>query len=555
MRWLPGVLLGTALAVMCCYHVQTRPVTGANSRVMTSTIRSNPLTVRVGLLEAYEKLTFQMYGSYSVESLSGEPVREAKPSAVRWRARVEDSIPAQFLFSVLVNSYEHREDALALAETFEARNMPAVARQIGGPIEINGRVIGDNTLYRVQVGNFRNELDAQPLLDSLDDDYAPRIVREVLRDSHGTIELFDADLVETYTIRDGFRLIPASTDAKTTIFGVLTGSGFKYERAENREYGGVIEVYLDHSGKLAVINEIPIDTYLKGVVPAEMPAGFPHEALKAQAVLARSVVLAEKSTKHLNDSFELCAHVHCQVYTGLTQEDPRTTAAVEETKGEVLVNDSSLVEAFYSAVCGGHTEDAATTWATPSLHPSAGRPCATDTAALPDLTTEAGARKWVLSTPNVCCNVAGLNLPVSGDYARKHFRWEVSYSRQELEGIIRDKTGVDVGTLFDILPVKRGKSGRLIEVEILGSRRNLRVKRELKIRRALSKTALESSCFIVDVVQDSSGMPMEIVFNGAGWGHGVGMCQCGAARLALDGKTAEDIFKFYFPGTMVEKVY
>lgn len=547
--------MGTAFAVIMCLDVQTSLLAETNSPVMTSTIRSNPLTVRVGLLEAYEKLTFQMFGNYRVESLSGDTVREAKPSAVRWRARVEESLPAQFLFSVLLNSFERREDALTLAETFEVRNMPAVVRQIGGPIEIGGRVIGDNTLYRVQVGNFRNEVDAQPLLDSLEDDYAPRIVREVLRDAHGTMELFDADLVETYTIREGFRLVPTDDQCKVTISGVLTGSGFKYERAENREYGGIMEMYLDHAGKLAVINEIPIDRYLKGVVPAEMPAGFPHEALKAQAILARSVVLAEKSTKHLNDSFELCAHVHCQVYTGLTQEDPRTSTAVEETQGQVLVNDSSLVEAFYSAVCGGHTEDAATTWATPSLHPSLGRPCCTDTSQLPDLTTEAGVRKWIFSSPNVCCNIAGLNLPVSGDYARKHFRWEVSFTRQELEGIIRDKTGVDVGTLFDILPVRRGKSGRLIEIEVLGSRRNLRIKRELRIRRALSKGALESSCFIVDVVQDSSGLPVEFVFSGAGWGHGVGMCQCGAAHLALDGKTSEDIFKFYFPGTIVEKVY
>jgi len=522
---------------------------------MTSTNRSNPLTVRVGLLEAYEKLTFQMHGSYRVESLAGDTVRETKPSGVRWRARVEESIPAQFLFSVLLNSYERSEDAMTLAETFGSRNMSAIVRQIGGPIEIDDRVIGDNTLYRVQVGSFRTELDAQPLLDSLDDEYAPRIVREVLREAHGIIELFDADLIETYAIHDGFRLVPEDSSCKVTIFGVLTGSGFKYERAENREYGGVMEVYLDHAGKLAVINEIPIDRYLKGVVPAEMPAGFPHEALKAQAILSRSVVLAEKSTKHLNDSFELCAHVHCQVYTGLTQEDPRTSTAVDETKGQVLVNDRSLVEAFYSAVCGGHTEDGATAWATPILHPTRGRPCTSDTASVPDLTTEAGVRKWILSSPDVCCNIAGLNLPVSGDYARKHFRWEVSFTRQELEGILRDKTGVDVGTVFDIVPVRRGKSGRLIEIDVLGSRRNLRIKRELKIRRALSTSALESSCFIVDVIQDTSGLPVEFVFSGAGWGHGVGMCQCGAARMALEGSTSDDIFKFYFPGTMVEKVY
>jgi stage II sporulation protein D len=377
-----------------------------------------------------------------------------------------------------------------------------------------------------------------------------------LRGARGTLELFDADLTENYTVRDGFRLVPSSPDAYVTILGVLTGSGFKYEKAENRDYGGVLEVYLDHTGKLALIDEIPLDAYLNGVVPSEMPAGFPDEALKAQAILARSVVLSEKTTKHLNDPFELCAHVHCQVYGGIKQEDERTTKAVQATRGMVLVNDNRLLEAHYCAVCGGHTEDADVTWATPFTHALEGRPCTlSDTVELPDLTTETGVRKYIMSSPNVCCNLAGTGLPISEDYGRRHFRWEVSYTRQELEGILRDKMGVDVGTLFDILPVHRGKSGRLSEIEVLGSRRNLRIKRELKIRRALSHSALESSCFIVDVVQDGDGMPLEIIFTGAGWGHGVGMCQCGAARMASEGRSCEDIVKFYFPGATIEKLY
>ncbi len=549
-------MIAAALVLFSVLHLQPPLAAESNTAFMSSTVRSDSLTVRVGLLEDYDKLTFQMHGSYSVETLQGERVREARVSTVKWRARVDEAVPAQFLFSVLVGSFPHRDDAHVLAESFEAAETPAVVRQIGGPIEAGQRVIGNNTLYRVQLGSFRAEADAQPLIDSLEDDYAPRIVREVIREAHGTVELFDADLVETYSLRDGFRLIPAAEDAYVTIFGVRTGSGFRYEKTENRNYGGVFEAYLDHDGQLAVINEIPIDVYLHGVVPAEMPAGFPHEALKAQAILARSVVLSEKATKHLNDPFELCGHVHCQVYSGLSKEDPRTTAAVDETKGRVLVNDRELVEPHYSAVCGGHTEDAGATWMTPSMHPSEGRLCAiNERVTAPDLTTEAGVRKWISASPDVCCNLTGLNLPVNSDYARRHFRWEISYARPELESIIREKTGTDVGTLYDILPVRRGRSGRLLEIEILGSRRNLRVKRELKIRRSLSETALESSCFIVDVVHDSSGVPKEFIFSGAGWGHGVGLCQCGAARQAAEGKTMEDILKFYFPGTNVEKVY
>jgi peptidoglycan hydrolase-like amidase len=287
-----------------------------------------------------------------------------------------------------------------------------------------------------------------------------------------------------------------------------------------------------------------------------MPATFPREALKAQAILARSVVMAQKSIKHLNDPFELCAHVHCQVYSGVTHEDPRANDVVDQTRGMILTHNGVLVDAHYSAVCGGHTEDVVATWMTPPMYASMGLPCTSDGNVEDiDLTTEAGARKWIRSHPNVGCNLAGYNLPVSSDYGRKHFRWEVSYSRAELEDIILEKTGEDIGTLYDILPIRRGSSGRLMEIEILGSRKNLRLKRELKIRRALSRTSLESSCFLVDVVHDSAGNPMEVIFTGAGWGHGVGMCQCGAARMAAEGMTAEQIIEHYYPGCKIEKKY
>ncbi len=528
----------------------------SNLTAMPLTYRSNPLTVRVGLLEDYEKLTLQMRGPYRVESLAGEVLKDTIDSSVRWRARVDEAIPAQFLFSVLVANFRTHDEAMALAESFEQHGTPAVVRQIGGAIEVRDQVAGDNTLHRVQVGNFKSERDAKEFAESLSDDYAPRVVREEFRRARGQVEFFDADLKEPLTADDGFRLVPLSNDAHVTLFGVLTVTGFKFEKTENRIYAGNIEVYIGQTGRLAALNEIPMDVYLRGVVPAEMPAGFPAEALRAQAIVSRSVVMAQKTLKHLNDPFELCAHVHCQVYSGLTHEDERTSAAVDATQGMVLTMNGKLVDAHYSAVCGGHTEDASLTWMTPSMCDTRGVPCTYDSNLdIPDLTTEAGVRKWIQSQPDVCCNLNGYDLPVSADYSRRRFRWEVSYSRQELERILKEKTNVDIGTLYDIVPLHRGHSGRLMEIEILGSRRNLHLKRELKIRRALSDTALESSCFLVDIVHDSLGMPVEVVFTGAGWGHGVGLCQCGSGRMAADGKTAEQIFSHYFPGAKVEKMY
>jgi stage II sporulation protein D len=445
---------------------------------------------------------------------------------------------------------------MTLAEKFESEGLPAVVRQIGGPIEIDGRIIGDNTLYRVQVGNFQAEGEARALQDLLDMDYAPRLVREVIRQSKGKIEFFDADLLESLESEKGFRVIPEDDSSKVALFGVRVNSGFQYEKVEDREYSGMIEIYLDHEGQMAAFTEVPIDAYLRGVVPAEMPAAFPEETLRAQAIMARSVVMAQKSIKHLNDPYELCAHVHCQVYSGLSQVDERCAKAVDDTRGMVLTHNGLLVDGHFSAVCGGHTEDVLQTWMTPPMYASHGVACScNDSLVIPDLSTEAGAGQWIKSRPDVYCNLQGYNLPVSSEYGRKHFRWEVSYTRHELEEIILEKTGHDIGVLYDIVPIRRGVSGRLMEIEILGSRKNLHIKRELKIRRVLSRTALESSCFLIDVVDDEEGNPMEVILTGAGWGHGVGMCQCGAARMAAEGKTYQEIIEHYYPGCEIQKKY
>jgi stage II sporulation protein D len=517
---------------------------------------SPPVTVRVGLLEDYDRVTFRFTGAYRMESLSGEVLREAAPSDLKWRVLIEKSTPTRFLFSVLVQSFVHQQEAMALAETFEEKGIPAAVRQIGGPIEIDGQVVGDNTLYRVQVGNFQKAEETEDLLESLEIDYAPRLVREALTESTGILELFDQNLDKHIECKDGIRLVPMDRGSRVTIMGVRMNSGFDYEPTEDRVYCGTIEFYVDHEGRIAALTEIPIDVYLKGVVPAEMPADFPMEALKAQAVAARSLVIATKVTKHLNDPFDLCAHVHCQIYSGVTHEDERANAAVDATRGEILTHKGIIADAHYTAVCGGHTEDVATTWMTPPIYEGHGVPCDCHQGeGFPDLTTEAGVRRWIHSRPQVCCNLEGADLPISKNYGRKHFRWENTLLRSELEEIILTKTGVDIGTLYDIIPVKRGASGRLTEVEVLGSLSNLRIKRQLKIRRTLSHTSLDSSCFLVEVVHDQDGNPMEIIFTGAGWGHGVGMCQAGAARFAMNGKDYVDILHHYFPDCVIEKKY
>lgn len=515
-----------------------------------------PVSVRVGLLEGYERVTFKFSGRYRIESRAKVLLRDVAESPVKWRVLREQSTPTKFLFSVLAQSFKSQPEALALAEQFAERGFQSAVRQIGGPIEVDGQVVGDNTLYRVQVGNFQREEDARHLLSKLELDYAPRLVREVLTHATGRLELFDQSLEQHLESTDGFRFVPLDPESRMTIFGVRINSGFAYEPVEDRTYEGIIEFYVDHTGDVAALTEISIDTYLRGVVASEMPTEFPEEALRAQAIASRSLVISTKTTKHLNDQFELCAHVHCQVYSGVTHENERVSKAVADTRGNILFHNGIIVDAHYSAVCGGHTEDVQETWMTPPIFHGEGVPCQCEQELeIPDLATENGARRWIQSRPSSCCNLDGLNLPVSRNYSRKHFRWETTFLRSELEEIILTKTGVDIGTLYDILPIRRGRSGRLMEVEVLGSLANLRLKRELTIRRQLSHSALESSAFLVEVLNDSQGNPMELVFTGAGWGHGVGMCQAGAAHMALNGKTAQQILQHYYRDCVIEKRY
>lgn len=512
--------------------------------------------IRVGLLEGYDKVSFKIEGPFAIEDIKGKTIRPMASSDLKWRARVEETVPSKFVYSVLVIAFSDKAKAITLAEGLEKQGTHAYVRALGGPVDINGEILRDNTRYRVQVGNFLSEEEAKELMSMFLDDYAPRIVRECMQRVTGKVELFDSILDKSWAVNGGFRIVPEDLTVETKIFGVRVGTGFRWESEEDRAYSGVVEIRLDHEGKLSAISEVPIDVYLRGVVPAEMPAGFPSEALKAQAVAARSEVLAKLHTKHLNDPFDVCGTEHCQVYAGATYEDPRTNEAVIETRGEVLMRNGVLIDAVYSAVCGGHTEDATLVWASPLTTALKGICCCAhgDMEEI-DLTTEEGVRQWIFSKPNVYCNIPARLLPVAPDYTRRHFRWEVNYNRHELEKIIARNTGEDIGTLYDIIPLERGISGRLMLIEILGSHKNLKIKKEINIRRALSPTMLESSCFLVDIQQDEQGLPVEITLNGAGWGHGAGMCQVGAAHLALKGKTYREILNHYYRGATVSHCY
>jgi len=309
----------------------------------------------------------------------------------------------------------------------------------------------------------------------------------------------------------------------------------------------------DSGGILAICN-ITLEKYLQGVLTVEMGQDYPLEVLKCQAVASRSLALTKIGQCHHEEQYDLCNRNHCQQFHGLSDYAPSIKKAIQETHGEFLFYNGSVYETDYSIHCGGHTESEyiMENGSAPYLHGIWDGPKQKQTKSLTDEKTVA---RWVTSEPHVYCNPNGkLNLHLE-NFTSSQFRWEVTYSRYELKEIIYKKTGEDIGTLFDILPVKRGNSGRLIEVEILGSRKNIRIKREHNIRHALSERWLNSSCFVIETDVGSNGIPLNFSFIGAGTGHGVGLCQTGATVMALKGESYKKILGHYYRRGKLRKIY
>lgn len=343
-----------------------------------------------------------------------------------------------------------------------------------------------------------------------------------------------------------------------TIKNVPTGTGFHWAHNENRSYDGEMEVRCDEEGRLQLINVLPLETYLEGVLPGEMSPRFPLEALKAQAIAARTFFLYNFGRIHREDFYDVCDDVHCQVYVGMDNRAPAVVKAIKATRGLVLTYNDELCLTPYSAVCGGHTENAENVW------DGNGRPYLLGVyehqdeqkiANVLDLSREESARKWIESTPKVHCNIALAGVPSFAAYSQNYFRWEKRMSRSEIEKNLKEKMNISIGRLKDILPLRRGVSGRLITVLACGTQDTIRVNKELNIRTAFSAEPLYSACFLVKKTSSSDSLDPVYVFKGAGWGHGVGMCQIGASMLALQGMSCDDILAHYYKGTKVKGIY
>ena len=373
-----------------------------------------------------------------------------------------------------------------------------------------------------------------------------------------------------------------------SLYDVTIGINFHWERQETQVFLGTLKLVVDEE-KIVAINILPVEEYLTSVISSEMSANSSLELLKAHAVVSRSWLFAQiekrKAMKGKDEGFfsfiktkeeyirwydredhtifDVCADDHCQRYQGITKASNETVAeAVRATRGQLLMHGNKVCDARFSKCCGGATEEFEYCWEEKHYpYLTAVRDAEEEEhRELPDLTQEKEAQYWIRKAPHSFCDThdAKILSQILNNYDQEttdFYRWHIRYSQEELAEIIRNNTKTDYGDIIDLIPVERGKSGRICKLKIVGTLKTLTIGKELEIRRTLSTSHLFSSAFIVDKGELVDGIPQWFFISGAGWGHGVGLCQIGAAVMGEKGYKYDEILLHYYKGAEIRRFY
>ena len=370
------------------------------------------------------------------------------------------------------------------------------------------------------------------------------------------------------------------------LLNVTIGINFHWERKEDQRFMGALKIIVENE-KLTGINVIHVEDYLTSVISSEMSATASLELLKAHAVISRSWLLAQiHKNKAITASqslysaftqtdqelirwydredhthFDVCADDHCQRYQGITRASTEMVRqAIAATCGQVLMWEGNICDARFSKCCGGAFEEFQYCWEG-IKHPYLSKQRDSKTGSgLPDLRVESEADQWIRTSPEAFCNTKDKKIlsQVLNNYDQEttdFYRWKIEYKQDELSELILKRSGIDYGQILDLIPVERGTSGRLVKLKIRGSKRTMTIGKELEIRRTLSTSHLYSSAFVIDKADIVDDVPGRFILTGAGWGHGVGLCQIGAAVMGEQGYPYDTILLHYYIGATIDKLY
>ena len=416
---------------------------------------------------------------------------------------------------------------------------------------------------------------------------APYTVCSLEQCGKQVVELSEGRILWENNFYDELLFEPNDAQSSFTLEDVTIGVNFHWERKEAQTFLGKLRFIVENNN-ICAINELPVETYLISVISSEMRATSSLELLKAHAVISRSWLLAQMEQRKAENNnavkqpslfktdeeivrwydredhkhFDVCADDHCQRYQGITKAaNKHVVEAIKQTAGEILTSCGEICDARYSKCCGGAVEEFQYCWenikkpylqALPDTMP--------DTTSLPNLTNEAVARQWILSSPNAFCNTTDQKVlsQVLNDFDQEttdFYRWTQIYSQAEVKQLLEEKLAMQFGDIIDLIPMERGKSGRIYRLKIIGTQRTLIIGKELEIRRALSKSHLYSSAFVIEKVDIKDGVPQQFIIKGAGWGHGVGLCQIGAAMMGVQGYRYDEILLHYYKSAEITKAY
>ncbi|MBD3289418.1 SpoIID/LytB domain-containing protein [candidate division KSB1 bacterium] len=505
--------------------------------------------VRIGIIQTSKQVGFKCASNFKILNDKNEVLISGHPNQ-NYSLKIASAKPAKLEYQIRVAVFKDLDSAEQKSQELKKQGQPTEIRKVGLFLTFADFEF-DNSDYWVVVGNFSTREEALAYRDELGLASDIPIVEKIIRKASGIIEHNGQQL------GDCIRIMPEDPETLIQVDEVPIGIEFHWQRTENLDYRGIIEVGFNNIGELVTINEVDIENYLASVNSSEMTPDCPLALLEAQTIAARSTVFATMGKHHYNTQFHLCSDDHCQCYQGAKREQAVSQEAMRNTLGETLISDGVICDARYSKICGGIMESYENVWDEQKIPYLVAGIDSNQKIEFP-ADTEERARALVDGNPDVFCNTNIYKLPekLANLYSTKDlFRWEVRYDRNDLQKLIAKKLDTDFGTLIDLKPVNRGASGRLIYLDVVGSKNTIRVGKELGIRRILSESHLYSSCFYIERDTDDNGEIRAFVLKGGGWGHGVGLCQVGATVMALKGYSYPDILVHYFKNSDIKKLY
>lgn len=511
--------------------------------------------VAVGLMAGESALVFETATTSQLDFYEGDALQQAHlPAGARLELKLVKGTAAKRAWYVDVDgtAADSRARFDELLASWRGRGLKdAQALEEGTLLGLGGRVV-DNRAMRITVpvpSRSRGEAVATELYQRFGVRAFVAARLTDLPSAEIDVKLNGAPLG---TALSYVRLTPLN-GGEAAVRDVRFGKGYSWEGRERRTYRGELYAVVDADGKLAAVNVLGAERVLQGVVPSEMFATAPAEALKAQAVAARNQLVAKLGHRHHDDPFHLCSEQHCQVYGGLRHEDARANRAVQATAGEVAFRAGRLVDTVYSSTCGGHSEDNDAVWGNAADPALRGRPDfdvvttgnADDDEHFARALSGEVLEDWLRTPPRTYCSSAT-------QAKASKFRWTQALAGAELASLVRTKQP-SIGRLRELRVLERGPGGRVMSLELEGDAGRATLLMELPIRRFFGN--LNSGAFTLTTEKDAAGYVTAATFRGAGWGHGVGMCQTGAMGRAEAGHDYQAILNHYYNGARAERLY